>query len=701
MDDNGVTGYRLDQDGELLADLDAQKRGHFVTNLEIGRTYEFRVQAGDAQNQWSSDGPSLRVGVEAGDAAGKWSTDGPRATVSTSGGAPECDGGLELASVSSDETPGAGTLALGWTDDGQFWGVADSERPALSADGRFVAFESIATNFVARDRNTCRLRLYHNGFTQTWSPDVFVRDRQAGLTERISLRQTGGEVEYGGGRQPDISGDGRYVVFVSPAEDLVTSDQNGVSDIFLRDRYSRTTRRLTVTQSGEEANGPSSAPRISADGSLVAFVSSADHLVSGDDNHVADIVVLDLGSRDFTGVSVATAGPRANGACWGPALSADGRFVAFASDASNLVPDDQNAAADVFVHDRQTGETTRVSVSSAGTEANGHSARVSGGMTGRSESRPALSADGRFVAFDSVASNLVPGDANWSSDIFVFAQDPGPPDQDGDGTPDVEEMGPEGDDPLYDGDGDGVPDHLEDNVTVRHTLDGQYDFRASTPLHTGMAQITPVAVPEPGGLPPGVILPFGVFAIQALGAVESGGELVLELEFPGGVPFNSWYQYGGPSDTPAPQWYEFVYDGQTGAELDGTRVILHLVDSERGDHDLLPDGNLLSLGGPAQVSGGLAAGLEVEPSELRLGGWTTEAQVTLRNTGQRGLVWAATEALPPWLRLEPNTGALIGGQSSSLQLLMRKRRRSQARGVFSPDASSPLHSSHESRHPAR
>ncbi|MBE7503131.1 MAG: fibronectin type III domain-containing protein [Verrucomicrobiales bacterium] len=880
VDDAGVTGYRVYQDGALLADLDAQKRGHFVQNLEIGRTYEFRVQAGDAQDQWSTDGPrlriatvdttpptwpegsrlharerdkhqlvlewtpaednvevylysvhvvvsglprvftmtggtatnvtltclmpgqSLRVGVEAGDAAGNWSTDGPRATVSTASGAPECDGGLELASVNSSETPGAGTLALGWTDSSQYWSVADSERPSLSADGRFVAFESIATNLVAHDRNTCRLRFWSggssHGFTQVWSPDVFVRDRAAGLTERISLCQDGGEVAYGGGREPDISGDGQYVVFVSPAPDLVTHDNNNVSDLFLRDRPGRTTRRLSVTRSGEEANGPSSAPRISADGSCVAFVSSANNLVSGDDNKVADIFVLDLGSREFTGVSVASDGTRANQASWGPALSADGRFVAFASDASNLVPDDHNAAADVFIHDRQTGETTRVSVSSEGTEANSHSGRVSAGTTGRSETPVALSADGRFVAFDSLANNLVPGDANgvrdvfvhdresgettrvsltseglegppvsgapnpswavsrapaisgngrfvvflsqaalvpekrsivtdvflhdrvtgntrrlsacacggntepdhgssvavisrdgstvafdsqatnikpgyldsnWSFDIFVFEQDPGPPDQDGDGTPDAEEMGPEGNDPLYDGDGDGVPDHLQDNVTVRHTLDGQHYFRASTPLHAGLARITPVPIPDPGNLPPGVTLPFGAFTITAFGAIEAaGGELLLALDFPEGVPFNSWYLYGGRPGAPHFQWYEFLYDGRTGAEIDGSHVTLHFVDGDRGDHDLLLDSNLVTQGGPALRSGALAAGLEVEPAEVLLGGWATEAEVALRNSGQRGLVWAVTDPPPPWLLMEPASGALTGGQSSTLRL---------------------------------
>ncbi|MHC1766682.1 MAG: choice-of-anchor U domain-containing protein [Verrucomicrobiia bacterium] len=183
-----------------------------------------------------------------------------------------------------------------------------------------------------------------------------------------------------------------------------------------------------------------------------------------------------------------------------------------------------------------------------------------------------------------------------------------------------------------------------------------------------MAQITPVPIPDPGSLPPGVSLPFGAFTIAALGAVDSGGELALELDFPGGVPLNSWCLYGSRPNAPEFQWYEFVYDGDTGAEIDGSHVVLHLVDGDRGDHDLLPDSNLVTLGGPALRSGELTAGFEVAPSEVLLGGWTAEANVTLRNTGQRGLVWAVPLSLPPWLLTEPASAALIGDQSSTLRI---------------------------------
>ncbi|MBE7502566.1 MAG: hypothetical protein HS113_20220 [Verrucomicrobiales bacterium] len=204
---------------------------------------------------------------------------------------------------------------------------------------------------------------------------------------------------------------------------------------------------------------------------------------------------------------------------------------------------------------------------------------------------------------------------------------------------------------------------------MRHTLDGQHYFRAATPLHAGMARITPVALPEVGNLPPGVTLPFGAFTMTAFGAIDAdGGELLLALDFPDSAPFNSWYLYGSRPGAPEFQWYEFLYDGRTGAEIDGSHVTLHLVDGDRGDQDLLSNSNLVTLGGPALVSGALAAGLEAEPTEVLLGGWTTQAEVSLRNSGQRGLVWAVTAPPPPWLLMEPASGALTGGQSSPLRL---------------------------------
>src|SRR5207248_5589264 len=156
------------------------------------------------------------------------------------------------------------------------------------------------------------------------------------------------------------------------------------------------TRRVSVSSAGVEASGYSSGPSISADGRFVAFRSDAANLVADDTNNVADVFVHDRQTGETQRVSVSTAGAEANGVSQRPAISADGRYIMFTSAASNLVAGDTNYSWDVFVHDRESGETLRVSVSSDGVQGT------------RSSFGGAISADGRYVAFASTASNLVP-----------------------------------------------------------------------------------------------------------------------------------------------------------------------------------------------------------------------------------------------------------------------------------------------------
>ena len=211
---------------------------------------------------------------------------------------------------------------------------------------------------------------------------------------------------------PAISADGRFVAFVSFATNLVPGDSNGRGDVFVRDRLTQTTERVSVDSAGTEGNSGSDGPSISANGRFVVFWSDATNLVRGDTNGVADVFVRDRLTRTTERVSVDSAGNEGNGASGlhshsEYSISADGRFVAFVSSATNLVPGDTNGAADVFVHDRLTRTTERVSVDSAGNEANS------------SSFDPVISADGRFVAFSSAATNLVPGDTNEQPDVFV------------------------------------------------------------------------------------------------------------------------------------------------------------------------------------------------------------------------------------------------------------------------------------------
>ena len=204
---------------------------------------------------------------------------------------------------------------------------------------------------------------------------------------------------------PAISADGRFVAFNSFASNLVPGDTNGATDIFVRDRELGTTRRVGVGLGGVQANEASTAAAVSANGRFVAFDSFASNLVPGDDNFARDVFVYDRRAGTTRRVSVGSAG--SNGESFFPAISADGRFVAFVSSATDLVPGDTNNEDDIFVRDLELGATRRVSVGPGGTQGNGPS------------SGPALSADGRFVAFEIAANTLVPGDTNGATDIFV------------------------------------------------------------------------------------------------------------------------------------------------------------------------------------------------------------------------------------------------------------------------------------------
>lgn len=276
---------------------------------------------------------------------------------------------------------------------------------AISADGRFVVFASTAADLVAGDTNG--------------NSDVFVHDRFTGLTERVSVDSNGheginsGETLDFGSRLPSISADGRFVAFHSTAANLVPGDTNAQADIFVHDRHTRTTSRVSVTSSGQQAFERSATfnSTISADGRFVAFA-SLDPVFDAVPNGVVDVLVHDRLSGTTTAASVDSAGNAGNRNSSSPALSADGRFVAFRSEAFNLVADDTNGREDVFVHDRLSGRTQRVSLSSGGGQGSSDILQLV-------DIAFAISADGRFVAFHSLFADLVEGDANRAVDIFL------------------------------------------------------------------------------------------------------------------------------------------------------------------------------------------------------------------------------------------------------------------------------------------
>ena len=284
-------------------------------------------------------------------------------------------------------------------------GNAGSDRPVLSADGRFVAFHSYASDLVAGDTNG--------------KVDVFVRDLVVGTTALVSVNSAGTGSANGSSAGQALSADGRFVGFVSAASDLVAGDTNGRGDVFVRDLVAGTTTLVSVNSAGTGGgNGLSYPPVLSADGRFVAFNSEASDLVLGDTNGGADVFVRDLVAGTTALASVNSAGTGSgSGSSAGQTLSADGRFVAFNSEASDLVAGDTNGRGDVFVRDLVAGTTTLASVNSAGT-ASGEGHSQAGVMT----------ADGRFVTFQSKASDLVAARDPCADDAYgcrpnVFVRD--------------------------------------------------------------------------------------------------------------------------------------------------------------------------------------------------------------------------------------------------------------------------------------
>jgi hypothetical protein len=267
-----------------------------------------------------------------------------------------------------------------------------SKKPSISADGRYVAFDSWATNLVPNDN--------------TVSKDIFVHDRLSGETTRASVNSSGIE----GNKSSffsSISVYGRYVAFTSGATNLVPNDNNGRDDVFVHDLQSGVTTRVSVDSNGNQGNDTSTYSSISADGRYVTFSSRASNLVLNDTNSSFDIFVHDRLSGETTRVSVDSNGIEGNDSSTYSSISVDGRYVTFSSRASNLVPNDNPRSQDIFVHDRLSGGTTRISVDSSGTEGNGWSFF------------PSISADGKYVTFSSYATNLVPDDNNGTYDIFT------------------------------------------------------------------------------------------------------------------------------------------------------------------------------------------------------------------------------------------------------------------------------------------
>lgn len=289
-----------------------------------------------------------------------------------------------LIGARSSEAALTGNAWISLDTEGNQFGAASgaySYPPSLSSDGLLVALESIAPLDFEVDQNDVG--------------DVFLRDTTASQTSIVSVNSSG---EPGNNRSygPSLSGDGLFVAFESLASNLAEGDGNNVSDVFLRDLADGATLRVSAPAGGGAANGSSYRPSISGDGSFVAFCSRASNLVADDANGVADVFVWQRATGAISRISVPSASQAASDGCLRVSANGAGNVVAFAA-----VTD---GSARVFVYDQATGTTT-----SLGPEANGPS-----GTSGLS-----ISGDGRLVAFDSVADNLITDDSNRSRDVFL------------------------------------------------------------------------------------------------------------------------------------------------------------------------------------------------------------------------------------------------------------------------------------------
>ncbi len=284
----------------------------------------------------------------------------------------------ELISDNPDGTPGNG----------------DSYEGQVTPNGRYVVFDTRASNlgvnFTASDFQ------------------IVLRDRKEGTNFLVS-HGAAGEAGNGDSWDPCISANGRWIVFYSSADNLVTGDLDGTDDLFLYDRVTDQTTMLPLTSAGDPVNGRSQiyGASLTPNGRSLVFFSQATDLLPAADNGSDQVFMMDLKKGTVTLLSADGAGVQGNGASRYPSISPNGKWVAFESIASNLVAGDANGSRDAFVRDMRHGTIARASVSSGGVEGNNHS------------DEPVVSNNGRYVAFWSYATNFVAADGNGSTDEFL------------------------------------------------------------------------------------------------------------------------------------------------------------------------------------------------------------------------------------------------------------------------------------------
>jgi hypothetical protein len=399
--DGRFVAFHSDASDLTANDTNGNTQDVFVRDLQMGTTTLVSVNGlGTGSGNNGSSGSNGLPGTSLGHAPAI-SADGRFvAFVSTADDLTANDSNGNIQDVFVRDLQMRTTTLVSVNQSGTGSGNDSSETPVISPDGRFVAFVSTASDLTAHD----------DGNGAGGRRDVYVRNLQMGTTTLVSINRGGTASADDFSQYPAMSADGRFVAFMSQASDL-TANADGGPNVFVRDLQMETTTLASVNRFGTDANHRTRVPpQISANGRFVAFTSEASDLTANDTNgNTFDVFVRDLQTGTTTLVSANRFGTGSgNGSSRGEQISANGRFVAFDSDASDLTANDTNGTSDVFVRDLQSGTTTLVSVNRLGT-----------GSAGAASNLPVISADGRFVAFISGAQDLTADDTNGRGNVFV------------------------------------------------------------------------------------------------------------------------------------------------------------------------------------------------------------------------------------------------------------------------------------------
>ena len=458
--------------------------------------------------------------------------------------------------------------------------------PTISADGNYIVFKSSSSDIDTNPR---------------WDEDLYLFERATGEITRITKRQTSGGEEFIG--RAVISEDGRYIVFDSLDASFVPGPHIPVdylSRVYLYDRIDET---YLMIGPADSINGASD---ITPNGRYVLVTSGADLIPDVPYAYSEQVYLFDVELETFTLVSFNSDGQPGNDISTGGVISDDGRFVVFGSVSTDLVTGTYLRYDErLYVADLEAQTVDLIDLGLLGEDTNG------------STFIRAISPDARYIGFTSDASNLMVGDVNGASDAFLYELNPSADGDDDGQTSETENAAPNN----GDGNNDGIPDSQQANVTsLPNSSNGEY-LTLATPNGTELADVAAIDNPAPGTEPEGAEFPAG-FIEFGINGLANGAATTVEIFLEGGVTAETYYKYGPTSNNPADHWYEFLYDGTTGAEILVDKIVLHFVDGERGDGDLTANGTITDPGAPAILTSATSSVYLSPTAKLTLNGVT-------------------------------------------------------------------------------